>query len=144
MRFILIACLAVILTGCASQNPAWTAGNTNGVPQYIPNPALAAASNSVSSAAGAVAPVNPYAVWTDWGIKLLFGVAGAVAAGVAASKNKNAVIDTLAAGVVKQGPTVAQAVLDHASTHPTFTAVADAINSNTGANQTVTGAPKLS
>lgn len=134
---------AVVLAGCATKNPAYVApppGGTTTVPQYIPDPRIAALSNTVTQIAGGVAPVNPYAGLTDYAIKGGFTLAGLIAGALAAAKNKNAVIDTLAAGVVKAG--AAQPVLDHASNSGTFSAVADAINSQTGANQTPTGLPK--
>lgn len=143
---LLLSCItAAVIIGCATKNPDYTkltpeqqATNTT-IPQYIVNPNINALSNTFSGAAAAAAPVNPYAGMTDWAIKLAFGVLGAAAAGWVTAKNKNGVIDTLASGVVKAGS--ASSVLDHASTTPHFTAVADAINNNTGANQTLGGTP---
>lgn len=139
---LLALCISFAIVGCATKNPAYIPGNTNGIPAYVPDPRIAGYSNATVQVAGTVAPLNPYAGLTDWGLKLLFGAIGAVAAGIATAKSKNGTIDAMAAGVVKQGPTVAQSVLDHASTTNSFTAVASALNSNTGANQTNTGAPK--
>ncbi len=143
MKTLLIITAIVLLAGCTTPNPAYTPpapGQTNTVPQWIPDPRLASLSNTVSQIAGGIAPVNPYAGITDWAVKGVFGIVGAIAAAAATSKNKNAVIDALAAGVVKAG--AAQPVLEHASTTSSFAAVANAINDNTGANQTATGAPK--
>ncbi len=81
--------------------------------------------------------MNPYAGITNWAVTGVFGIIGAIAAGLATAKNKNTVIDTLAAGVVKAG--AAPAVLDHASDTPSYAAVATAINNNIGANQTPAG-----
>lgn len=150
LRFSIIAIVSVliIVAGCATKNPAYTAltpqqqATNTTIPPYIVNPSLNQISNSIAGAATAAAPINPYAGLTDWAIKLAFGIAGAAAAGYVTAKNRGVVIDTLAAGVVKAGPTAAQAVMDHAATTPAFTAVADAINNNTGANQTSTGTTK--
>jgi len=139
--------LSAILLGCASQNPAYTpivAGqpDTNTVPRYVPNTALAQASNAVAQVTNALAPANPYAGVTDIAVKGVFGVGGLIAGIVAGFKNRQKVVDAMAAGVVKAGPTAAQAVVDHASTTPHFTAVIDAINEQTGANQSLTGTTK--
>lgn len=150
MKIPLLFCVLVLtsLIGCTTQNPEYTAltpaqqATNTTIPRYIPDPRIAGISNTVTATSQTLAPVNPYAGLTDWGVKLLFGIVGAIAAGAAASKNKNKVIDTLASGVIKAGPTVSQTVLDHASTTDHFTDVAKALNDNTGANQTVTGAPK--
>lgn len=133
---------ALALTACTATNPAYTPippgqPNTNTVPQYIPDPRLASISNTVAQIAQGVAPVNPYAGITNWAVTGVFGIIGAIAAGLATAKNKNTVIDTLAAGVVKAG--AAPAVLDHASDTPSYAAVATAINNNIGANQTPAG-----
>jgi len=141
----LIALWAAILTiiGCTTKNPAYTPpppGQTTTVPQYIPDPRIASLSNTVAQVAQGVSPVNPYAGLTDYAVKGVFGLAGLIAGAVAGVKNRNAVINTMAAGVIKAG--AAQPVLDHASNTGNFAAVADAINAQTGANQTPTGAPK--
>ncbi len=133
---------SILIIGCATKNPAYTPpvpGQTNTVvvPQWIPDPRLASLSNTVTQIAGGIAPVNPYAGITDWAIKGAFGIAGAIAAAAATAKNKNVVIDTLAAGVVKAG--AAAPVLDHASDTSVYSAVATAINNNIGANQTPAG-----
>ncbi len=139
-----VAVLAsLVIIGCVSKNPAYTPpvpGQTNTEPQFIPDPRLTSLSNTVAQIAGGIAPVNPYAGITDWAVKGVFGIVGAIAAAAATAKNKNAVIDTLAAGVVKAG--AAAPVLDHASTTNAYAAVANAINDQTGANQTATGTPK--
>lgn len=140
--------VAVIVTGCVTKNPEYTAltpaqqATNTTIPQNIPDPRINGYSNTVTTIAQGVAPVNPYAGITDWGIKLVFGIIGAIAAGVATAKNKNATINTLASGVVKAGPTAAQTVLDHAATTDNLASVATALNNSTGANQTVTGLPK--
>lgn len=142
--------LVILAVSCATKNPAYTAltpaqqATNTTIPQYIPDPRIAGLSNTVSGIAGSLAPVNPYAAITDPALKYGFGLAGLIAAAIAGAMNrkKSAVINTLAAGVVKAGPIVAQAVLDHASPTDHFTAVANALNENTGINQTVTGAPK--
>lgn len=133
----------LLLTSCTTKNPAYTPpppGQTSSVPQYIPDPRIASISNTVAQVAEGVAPVNPYAGLTDYAVKGVFGLAGLIAGAVAGVKNRNAVINAMAAGVVKAG--AAQPVLDHASNTGVFAAVADAINSQTGANQTPTGLPK--
>ncbi len=141
MKTLLIITAIVLLAGCTTPNPAYTPpvpGQTNAVaPQFIVDPRLASLSNTVSQIAGGIAPVNPYAGITDWAIKGAFGLAGAIAAAAATAKSKNAVVDALAAGVVKAG--VVPAVLDHASDTAVYSAVATAINNNVGANQTVAG-----
>lgn len=139
--FLLLSLL--LLAGCTTKNPAYVTpapGQPPTVPQYIPDPRISSISNTVGQIAGGIAPVNPYAGITDWAVKGVFGIVGAIAAAAATAKNKNAVIDALAAGVVKSGS--AQPVLDHASTSNVFAAVANAINDQTGANQTATGTPK--
>lgn len=147
---ILLVPLMLVAISCATKNPAYTAltpaqqATNTTIPQYIPDPRIAGLSNTVTGIAGSLAPVNPYAALTDPALKYGFGLAGLIAAAVAGAMNrkKGAVIDTLAAAVVKSGPTVAQSVLDHASTTDHFTAIANALNENTGVNQTVTGAAK--
>ena len=135
MKTLITIIALVLLAGCTTPNPAYTPpvpGSTNAVmPQFIVDPRLASLSNTVSQIAGGIAPVNPYAGITDWAIKGAFGLAGAIAAAAATAKNKNVVIDTLAAGVVKAG--AAAPVLDHASDTAVYSAVATAINNNTGA-----------
>lgn len=144
-KYLLILSAAALIVGCTATNPAYTpvpAGqpNTNTVPQYIPDPRIASIGATVGQIATAVSPINPYAGLTDWAIKGVFGLTGLIAGVVAGVKNKQPVIDALAAGVVKAG--AAQPVLDHASTTNVFAAVASAINDNTGANQTATGTTK--
>lgn len=147
--FIAVVLPSVFLVpGCVTKNPARTAltpqqqATNTAIPQYIPDPRINAYSNTASGLAATAAPVNPYAGITDWGIKIGFGLAGLIGGAVAQAKNKQPVIDTLAAGIVKAGPIMAQSVLDHASTTNQFSAVASALNDNTGINQTPTGAPK--
>jgi hypothetical protein len=147
--FIAVVLPAVFLVpGCATRNPAYTAltpqqqATNTSIPQYIPDPRINSYSNSASQLSAATAPVNPYAGITDWGIKIGFGLAGLIGGAVAQAKNKNGVIDTMAAGVLKAGPAASQAVLDHAGNTDHFSAVASALNDNTGVNQTATGASK--
>jgi uncharacterized membrane protein YeaQ/YmgE (transglycosylase-associated protein family) len=144
MKTLLVPIIGLLLlAGCTAPNPAYTPpppGQTSSVPQYIPDPRISSLSNTVTQIAGGLAPANPYAGLTNWAINGGFTLAGLIAGAIAAAKNKNAVISTMAAGVVKAG--AAQPVLDHASNSGTFAAVADAINAQTGANQTATGLPK--
>ncbi len=143
-KLLFLPLFLLVLWGCVSKNPSYTPpspGSTNvAVPMYLPDPRIGSISNVVAQIAAGIAPANPYSGLTDWAIKGAFGIAGAIAAAAATAKNKNAVVDALAAGVVKAG--AAQPVLDHASTTNVFAAVANAINDQTGANQTATGAPK--
>lgn len=143
MKNILPIIALLLLTSCTTKNPAYVPpppGQTNSVPQYIPDPRIAAISNTVAQIANGVAPANPYAGLTDYAVKGIFGLAGLIAGAVAGVKNRNAVINAMAAGVVKAG--AAQPVLDHASNTGVFAAVAGAINAQTGANQTPTGQTK--
>ncbi|HXJ73188.1 MAG TPA: hypothetical protein VNM37_10045 [Candidatus Dormibacteraeota bacterium] len=134
-----------ILVGCATRNPSY---NPQQPPSptnepYSVDPRLLSMSNQVAAVKDALAPVNPYAGITDYVFKAGFGLAGLLSGLVVGYKNRQAVINTMAAGVVKAGPQVAQTVLDHAATVPGhFTAIAAAINDNTGANQTATGATR--
>lgn len=143
-----LSVVILIVTACATKNPEYSAltpaqqaTNTAIVP-YVPDPRINAYSNTAILTAQGLAPVNPYAGITDWGLRLAFGLIGAIATGVATAKNKNKVIDTIAASVVKAGPSVTQTVLDHAATTDHFPAVASAINDNTGINQSLSGATK--
>jgi hypothetical protein len=142
---VLFMCAAAII-GCATHNPAYN-------PQLPPSPTnepfsvdprLLSYSNQFAAIKDALAPANPYAGITDFLFKGGFGLAGIIGGLVVGYKNRQAVINTMAAGVVKAGPAAAQAVLDHAGTVPGshFSAIAAAINDNTGENQTITGAPK--
>lgn len=144
----------LVLSICA----IWFAGCTTANPNYNPNqppsstnqpfsvdPRINDLSNRVAQVAGAVAPLNPYAVPTDWALKLGFGAFGVISGIVAYAKNKQAgasanALGVIADGVVKAG--AGQAVIDHASTTDHFLTVAQAINNSTGANQTATGATK--
>ena len=141
---VIVASITVIgLAGCATKNPQYTPiapgqPETNTVPQYIPDPRINQWSNTVASVAQGLAPVNPYAGITSWALTAAFGIFGGISGLIA--RSKSGALSTMAAGVVKAG--AAQAVLDHASNTDHFVAVADAVNSQTGANQTNTGAPK--
>ncbi len=133
----------LVIVGCTTQNPNWTkpvAGqpDTNTVPQYVVDPRLASASNTVAGVASAAAPVNPYAGITNPLINGVFGLAALISGYVA--RQKNGALNTMGAAVVKSG--AGQAVLAHASGSDHFVAVADSINNATGANQDNTGAPK--
>ncbi len=140
MKQIILITAIVLLAGCTTPNPAYTPpvpGQTNNVPAFIPDPRIGSISNVVAQIAAGVAPANPYSGLTDYAVKGIFGLTGLIAGALAAARNKNAVIDTLAAGVVKAG--AVPAVLDHASDTPSYSAVATAINNNVGANQTPAG-----
>src|SRR4029077_1959057 len=141
-------CLAslAILVGCATRNPSY---NPQQPPSptnepYSVDPRLLSISNQVAQIRDAVAPMNPYAGITGYLTDGGFGLAGIISGLLVGYKNRQAVINTMAAGVVKAGPQAAQVVLDHAATASDshFTAISQAINANTGANQTPTGAAK--
>lgn len=123
----------LLFVGCASPNPNFnpalppSASN----PPSVPNKTAA----GLADLAGQIAPVAPapYGPLVG-GIGLLIGAV----AGIIAKKNNDSKIAAqatttqLAASVVAQGPTVAQAVLDHASNNEAvFPAVANAVNLKT-------------
>ncbi len=131
-----IALAASIIVGCTSANPNYTpiaAGqpNTNTVPQYLPNPLINTYSNAAAGVANTVAPLNPYAGLTSWAITAIFGAIGTISTYVA--KQKSGALDSMAQAVVQSG--AHPAVLDASANTPHFVAIADAINSNLGANQ---------
>lgn len=141
MKYLTIIALAA-LTGCAAlnpnagqttvtTNPATGVTTTNVAPAYIPNPTVTA----IVGYGNTAAPFIP----APWGT-ILSGVlaAATIVSTTIATKKSNAAAtssataDQLAASVVAQGPTVAQAVLAHASNNsPVYPAVAAAINNNT-------------
>lgn len=146
LTLVLAASIAAILVGCTTANPAYTpvpAGqpNTNTVPSVIPNPIINTYSNTLAQIAGAVAPANPYAGITSWAITGIFGVLGSISAYVA--KQKSGALNSMAQAVVQSGTHAP--VLDAAGNTPHFVAIADAINNNLGANQTLnaTSPPKV-
>jgi hypothetical protein len=145
LSVVLFVCAAAII-GCATHNPAYNPqlppSPTN--EPYSVDPRLLSISNQIAAIKDAVAPVNPYAGITDFLFKGGFGLAGVIGGLIVGYKNRQAVINTMAAGVVKAGPQAAQVVLDHASvaSDSHFSAISQAINANTGANQTITGAAK--
>lgn len=140
--------VTVLIQGCASTNPkagqVTVIQNPNGTlttnvePAYIPNV-------SGSKIVGTATDINngfpsPYQAPIGWAL----GIASGVMAWLAKRKNDQAAAandaktqavattNALAASVAAQGPTVAQAVLDHASSaEATFPAVADAVNRKT-------------
>lgn len=144
---ILILFSLLLLAGCVTKNPAWTGPNTNGIPQYVTDTdRLNAASNSVAGVSGALRPVNPWGGLTDYAVNTGFGLAALISGLIAKRKNAQAksaeaAADTIAAGAVKAGPTAVNIILQHAAETSHFASVADLVNSNTGANQTTTGAP---
>lgn len=135
---ILASVLALsILAGCVS--PVAGTG-ANGTPkQYAVNTnALQAFADTAHGVIAATAPVNPYAIPMNMALDGGLAVAAAISALFAAIKNKqaanaNAATATMAQAVVAQGPTVASAVVDHASYTPQFAAVASHINDATPA-----------
>ena len=141
---LLAASLTIYITGCTTANPAAKQDPTTGVwsaPPYIADPRIVALSNQVAQVSNALSPVNPYAGITNYAVTGGFGLFGLIAGAVAAYKNRNAVIATMADGIVKAG--AGAAVIDHASTvDQHFATIATAVNSATGANQTATGSPK--
>ena len=139
-KLFLLLAAAVMIAGCVTKNPDYTGPNTNGIPAYIPDPRINSYSNQVAGVEGMLKPVNPYAGITDYAINGGFAMAALVSGLIA--RRKSAVADTLAAGAVKAGPAAVQTVLDHAGTTDLFGSVAALVNSNTGANQNSTGAPK--
>jgi len=135
--------LAAILIGCTTQNPNWTRPapgqpDTNLVPQYVPDPRIQSASNTVIMGSKAIAPFNPYDFLTSPVLSSLFALWGAAATYKANQKNK--ALGVMGASVVKSGS--GQAVIAHASNSEHFADVANAINSATGANQDNVGTPK--
>jgi len=137
---------SLALISCTTANPGYNPqlpqGPTN--EPFSVDPRLLSISNQVAQIKNAVAPVNPYAGLTDYLVTGAFTLAGLVSGAVAGFKNRQAVVNTMAAGIVKAGSQAAQVVLDHASNldNSHYTAISEAINDNTGANQTSTGAPK--
>lgn len=132
---LLVVCLADFLTGCASSNPlASPPGQpANGQPAYVVNPTLTTVSNAVSSAETFTAPFNPYSPITNPLATAVLGIIGTVSAWLVQKKNVAAaqaqtataqatagnhlaVIQTMASGIVKAGPTAITAVQDVAST----------------------------
>jgi len=130
--------IALITISCTTPNP--NAGQpitsispttglpvTTPAPAYIPDPRIAGASNAVVAATEALAPINPWAGLTQLAIPLIFGIWGAAA--TKSSLTKSSTINALATSVAAQGPTIAQAILDHASNaEATYPAVVTAIN----------------
>lgn len=126
--------LAAVIVGCASVNPnAGQKDPTTGAvqPPYLPNKTV---TDGVAGAQPYVGLVPaPYNTAVEAALLLATGIAGIVA-GV---KNKQAGTATatatqLATSVVAQGPTVAQAVLDHASANEAvYPAVANLVNLKT-------------
>ncbi len=137
IKLLLLIAVAALIAGCATKNPDYVPGNTNGIPAYIPDPRINAWSNQVAGVTQAIKPANPYAGITDYAVATGFGIVAAVAGLIA--RRKSQVADTMAAGAVKAGPEAVQSVLDHAAEGPHFAAVASLVNANTGANQTTTG-----
>lgn len=141
---LMLALSTAMFIGCATHNPNYNPqlppGPTN--EPYSVDPRLLTMSNTVAQIQAATAPINPYAGVTDLAVKVGIGAIFGISGIVAGFKNRQAVVNTMAAGVVKAG--AAQAVLDHASvvSDSHYTAIASAINDNTGANQTPTGATK--
>ncbi len=143
---LVIALSVAAIVGCTSANPNYTQiapgqPNTNTVPQYIPNPLINTYSNAARGVSDTVAPLNPYAGLTSWAITAIFGAVGTISAFVA--KQKSGALGSMAAAVVQSGSHAA--VLDNAANTPHFVAIADAINSNLGANQSLnsTAPPKV-
>lgn len=127
--------LAILVYGCASPNPTYNASQPVSAsnPAYIPNTNVTTGIGVAQGVNAVTAPLNPYSPLVDIG--LTTGLA--VAAWFAKRKNdqlaaSTAVTNQLAASVVAQGPTVAQAVLDHASSNEAvYPAVADVVNKKT-------------
>lgn len=135
--------LAAVLIGCAVSNPKYTKPlpgqpDTNTEPAFVPDPRINSYSNTVKMTATGLAPVNPYAGITDYAIDGVFGLIAMASGYIARQKSKT--VGVMADAIVKTG--VGQQVLDHASNTDHFVAVADAVNSASGANQSNTGAPK--
>lgn len=132
----------LLLISCASRNPQYTPilpgqPETNTVPQFIADPRIATWSNAVNAVSRGAAPINPYAGITDWAINGIFGAIGAISLYVA--RQKSGALNSMASAVVQSGAHTQ--VLDAAGNTPHFTAIADALNSNLGANQALTNAP---
>ncbi len=140
MRYLI---LAVLLVGCTATNPNWTKPlpgqpNTNTVPQFVPDPRIHAASNTIIMGLDATAPINPYAGIVRPIAEGLLGAFGLISAYMA--RKKSGALDAMGAGVVKAG--AGQAVIAHSTNTEHFADIASAVNNATGANQDNVGAPK--
>jgi hypothetical protein len=128
----------VVLASCATKNPNAVQNSATGQWNQPPyNPAdLSSISNTVKQVATAVSPANPYAGITNLLIEGGFGLAGIIAGGIAAYKNRNAVVTSMANAIAATGSHTA--VLDHVSNSgdSTFAAVAGAINNALTSAQT--------
>lgn len=120
--YIAILFVFLLVQGCAATNPNYNASQPQSASNqpYLPN----AAATNAAGIAGAVAAVVPPPYGTILGVvgTLIGAIAGAFA------YQKNAAATQLATSVAAQGPAVAQAVIDHASSTPQAAAVFTAVN----------------
>lgn len=146
--FLIIA--AMVIIGCTTPNPDYkplpASQDPTTNPQYTPNTtAISNAAYLAHQANNATAPINPYSVPANL---LIDGVAALVtgaslvtakiksnqaAAAAATAAKKDSALNTMAAGVVRAGPTAIAAVTDHASNTPDFAHIANVINENSPA-----------
>jgi hypothetical protein len=136
LSILILTALVLVFAGCTTANPSAPVAGQTFQPVVADTTTISNLTAKVQAGIAATAPVNPYAGLLEL---IASGVAAAVT-GVSivvariksnqASK-ASAAVATIAAGVVKAGPTATTAVLDHASTTPEFATVANHINDAT-------------